>query len=66
MPCLLLQLSRVSHPDAAVTAVTTAVFSLAYPGKDPGSTSGHLKTCLLPRAALDAGSFTGWGHELLM
>ena len=21
----------------------------------------HLKTCLLPEASLDAGSFTGWG-----
>lgn len=46
----------VSHPDAAVTAVTTAVFSLAYPGKEK-STLVHLKTCLLPRAALDAGSY---------
>ena len=24
----------VSHPDAAVTAVATVVFSLAYPGKE--------------------------------
>ena len=56
-----MQLSRVSHPDAAVTAVTTAFFSLAYPGKDPGSESVHLKTYLLPEASLDAGSFTGWG-----
>ena len=41
--------------------MTTAFFSLAYPGKDPGSASVHLKTCLLPEASLDAGSFTGWG-----
>ena len=39
-------------------------FSLAYPGKDPGSASVHLKTCLLPEASLDAGSFTGWGAWL--
>ena len=36
-------------------------FSLAYPEKDPGSASVHLKTCLLSEASLDAGSFTGWG-----
>ena len=44
--------------------MTTAFFSLAYPEKDPGSASVHLKTCLLPEASLDAGSFTGWGAWL--
>ncbi|MGF0011342.1 hypothetical protein ACQRCJ_12590, partial [Desulfovibrio sp. SGI.102] len=34
------------------------------PEKDPGSASVHLKTCLLPEASLDAGSFTGWGAWL--